>query len=627
MSNLSRERMREIAADKVRHLALGWLIAVFIEYLLLPENLRNLEGLDGLAKMSFLRVLWMTCGIAVFLAGISRIAKIKTAERWGIVVCFAGLAAASLRASSGGMFPGALAAILVFLVIYAVRGWNSSREPSVQAKRSHRAFVWITAGLTVAFFLFVCAWTIGRVYSFSSPTFDFGIFSQMFYYMKKCGLPMTTVERDGLLSHFAVHVSPAYYFMLPLYLIFPTPATLQAAQAAVLASAVIPLWKIGRHHGLTGVQRMLVCAALLLLPAYSGGTGYDIHENCFLTPWLLWLFYGIDTKNKRITALFAVLVLMVKEDAAVYVAVIGLWLIVTAVLPFSDRESREQNREMLLTGIALFLGSAAVFAVVTGYLAGSGDGLMTNRYNNLLYDGASPLFAIVKAILLFPMKIIYECADPNKREFLLLTWIPILGLPLMTRHYERFLLLIPYLLVNLIPDYSYQHDILFQYTFGSNACLMYLTVRNMAEWKAEWKRTVCLAAAAAVCAGFFGSVVVPKAIRYPIRAGENWAYYEEIRNVLDQIPKEAPVTATTFYTAHLSQRDILYDVQYCSREHLLEMEYVVLSVSSVNPYKKYATGGKDNGYENLVALLEEEGYEVFQSIPSVLVIYRKAQTF
>ena len=37
---------------------------------------------------------------------------------------------------------------------------------------------------------------------------------------------------------------------------------------------------------------------------------------------------------------------------------------------------------------------------------------------------------------------------------------------------------IPYVLVNLMSDYTYQHDIFFQYTYGSTAFLFYLSVIN-----------------------------------------------------------------------------------------------------------------------------------------------------
>ena len=100
---------------------------------------------------------------------------------------------------------------------------------------------------------------------------------------------------------------------------------------------------------------------------------------------------------------------------------------------------------------------------------------------------------------------------------------------------------------------------------------------------------------------------------------------KEIEEALDTIPEDASVTATTFYTTNLSQREILYDIRYCSMEHVLETEYVVLKLSSYSDYKNYATDGKDNGYENLVWILEEHGYERYRSLEDVLEIYRKVK--
>ena len=602
----------------VRHIILSWLMAVLIEYFILPSGLRDLAKLDGLAQMSFGRVIGITCGIAVLLTGISCFVKTRIVERWCIVAVFAALAITALRASFTWAFLAVCILVLVFLVVFGSCGWDRQPELVSRPKHAHRIWLWITVGLSITFFLFVSAWTVGRVYSFSTPTFDFGIFCQMFYNMRKSGLPMTTVERDGLLSHFAVHVSPVYYLLLPFYALVPTPVTLQVLQAAVITSAVIPLWKIGKHHGLTGPQRTLVCAMLLLYPAFSGGTGYDIHENCFLTPLLLWLFCGIDKKNRVVTWAAAILTLMVKEDAAVYVAVIALWLIVKTVLRF-----KKQDTKNLITGIVLFAVSLAWFLVVTGYLAKSGDGVMTYRYSNFLYDGSSSLFTVIKSVILSPMKAVYECADAEKLQFIALTLLPLLGLPLLTRRYERYILLIPYILVNLMPDYSYQHSIFFQYTFGSAAFLIYLTVVNLADIKMDWKRLTVLSAAAAVSLVCFCKVVVPKAISYPVRAVRYYDYYQNIRDTLSEIPEGASVTASTFYTTFLSQRERLYDVRYSSPQHLLETQYVVLHVSADGDYKQYAQDGENDGFENLVRLLEKNGYVPYKSIEGILVIYRK----
>lgn len=602
----------------VRHVFLAWLAAVMTEYLILPSELRDLSKLDGLAQMSLLRVIVITCVTAALLTAISRYIMIDTFERIAVIAVFGVIVTASLKASATWSFLAVCVLMLAVLAIFGAYGWNSEPENTDEPIKAHRAYVIITVILSVAFFLLLCVWTVCRVYSFSCPTYDFGIFSQMFYNMNKCGLPLTTVERDGLLSHFAVHVSPIYYLMLPFYKLSPTPSTLQVLQALVVASAVLPLWKICEHHGLTGGQRMLACAMLIFSPAYSGGVSYDIHENCFLTPLILWLFYGIDKRNIAVTAVAAMLTLTVKEDAAVYVAVIALWLTVKTALRFD-----KSDIGALITGIVLLLASVAWFLLVTGYLAKSGDGVMTYRYNNFMYGEDSSLFTVIKSVILNPMKAVYECVDSEKLGFIAVTFLPFMGLPLITRRYERYILLIPYILVNLMSDYVYQHDIFFQYTFGSIAFLTYLTVVNLADMELERQRTAFLIASVAVSAVCFSVIIIPKAIDYPIKTVQYYDSYQEIKEAFDSIPDDASVAATTFYTSYFSQRETLYDVRYSSPEHILEMEYIVLDVNANDDYGQYATNGKLNGYSNLVKLLKLCGYGVYRCVDDNLVIWYK----
>ncbi len=91
-------------ADIMRRIILSWLFAVLIEYLILPSELRDLAELDGLAQMSFVRVIGITCGIAALLTGISFFVKTRKIERWCILAAFAVLAIAALRASATWAF-------------------------------------------------------------------------------------------------------------------------------------------------------------------------------------------------------------------------------------------------------------------------------------------------------------------------------------------------------------------------------------------------------------------------------------------------------------------------------------------------------------------------------------------
>ena len=460
-----------------------------------------------------------------------------------------------------------------------------------------------------AFFVFVSVWTVCRVLSFCVPTYDFTIFAQMFHNMKETGLPMTTVERDGPLSHFAVHVSPIYYLLLPFYCLAPFSVTLQVLQAAVLASAFIPLWKLGRQHGLAPRARFLLCLALALYPAYSGGTGYDIHENAFLTPLILWLFWGLDRRSTPVTTIAAILTCMVKEDAAVYVAVIGLWQIANGVL----FQTKSRN---FTTGLCLLAGSVVYFLAVTGYLSRSGDGVMTYRYQNFMFDGSASLFTVIRAVLLCPMKALYECVDAEKLPFIGLTLCTLLGLPLVTRRYERYILLIPYLLVNLMSDYQYQYSIFFQYTYGATACLFYLTIVNLADLQ---KGGLALLGGILAIAGLcFLLYVVPKAATYPRYCRVYAETYAQRRETLAVIPDDASVAATTFYTAPLANRETLYDIKYAALPHILECEYVVLNPNETTSFKQYGDA------ERFIAMLTEHGYTLCAQLEGQVSIYQAA---
>lgn len=624
--------------DILRYAILGWLLAVVMEYGGLPKEARVLEKLDMFLLMELPHVLLITAVVTALLLLLRMIAKLvmqstvfglsvsegaartvsfvgRKVESVVMVFLFAVLALLSLQASYTLAFLCACALVLLILVFYAIFGWDESREPVGKKEKDNPIWLCLTAALSIVFFLFVSVWTVSRVNSFCTPSFDFGIFSQMFYNMKESGLPMTTVERDGLLSHFDVHMSPIYYLMLPFYCIVPTPATLQVLQAAVITSAVIPLWLIGKNRGLSSLQRMLLCAVLLLYPAFSGATSYDIHENCFLTPLILWLLYGIDKKNIPITAVAAVLTLTVKEDAAVYVGIIAVYLLLRTALRF-----QKGDWWGIIAGGSMLVGALVYFFTVTGYLAESGDGVMTYRYDNFIYDDSGSLVTVIKAVLMNPMKALFECVDAEKLKFIGQTMVPLLGLPLLTRRFERYILLIPYVLINLMSDYRYQHDIMFQYTFGSTACLLYLVAVNLADLKIAWMRLAALAAAVAVSFGFFNSLIVPVAKTYPEYCEKYAGYYDEVRQVLDTVPEDASVTATTFYTTYLSQREVLYDIMYCTREHLLSTDYVVLNVTASSNYKKYG------GFDNVVRLLEQNGYELYAQRKGTVVVYHKPQT-
>ena len=79
-----------------RKLLLAWLVAVTVEYVLLPKDLRDLAEIEGLAQMSIVRVGCIACGMMILLLCLSRYRSCARIERIGIAVTSAGLAITTL---------------------------------------------------------------------------------------------------------------------------------------------------------------------------------------------------------------------------------------------------------------------------------------------------------------------------------------------------------------------------------------------------------------------------------------------------------------------------------------------------------------------------------------------------
>jgi uncharacterized membrane protein len=373
-------------------------------------------------------------------------------------------------------------------------------------------------------------------------------------------------------------------------MIFPSPVTLLVLQAAVIVSGVIPLWLIIKKYKLPNYALAFICVAYLLYPALTGGAFYDFHENKMLTALMLWMLYFYEKRKIALMYVFAALVCMVKEDAPVYIAVIGLYLLI------SKKEYKH--------GSIIFLGAVAYFAGAVAILNNFGKGVMTWRYGNISDNG---FFGIIAAVVTNPARIIYECLDGEKILFLFQMLLPLLFLPLITNKISRYILLIPFVLVNLMPDYGYQHSIYFQYTYGVSALLFYLTVVNLSDMRDEFRKMLPIA------------VAMSAVITYSATMASKTNYYRSyvqscdtraaINEVLNEIPKDAGVTASTFLLPHIANRDEIY--QYKSKN---ETEYIVLDIRWMSETDKNTEFKSitNKGYrlvsikENVIALFKKD---------------------
>ena len=532
--------------------ALGFLIAA-------EDVFSSMKAFSGYSIIHFAITFAVVFGIITLIS----VLKKKSYDRKLLPVSFGLYAFSVTMQSQGNFFVGmcfAAMAVIMLLYYYKTSGLHL-KKPFTTKKRN---IYIITA---VAVFVLVCG-SVGvfRYIDFLAPNYDFGIFCQMFHNMRESFSPVTTCERDKLLSHFAVHMSPIYYLLLPFYFVFPSPVTLQIGQTAVLASAAAPVYLLCRHYKLSDIKTACVVAVTLFQPAVMSGTFYDLHENCFLFPLLMWVFWAFEREKYALLAVFTLLTLCVKEDAAIYIVFFAIFVIL--------------NRKKYLTGAAMTVVAVVWFVAVTAYLAKYGDGVMTNRYGNYL-SGEGTLFDVVKNVLVNPAYVFTQLFTDDKGEygpkllFFLQMGAPLAFLPFVTKKVSRLLLLLPVVLINFMTVYPYQYQINFQYSFGSAAFLTFLMIMNLADLKPNAQKLFsCIAL---ICSATLFITVGVSAVRKYVSQYVNFGGDTVVmREALADIPSDKSVCSSTYLMPHLSKRSVLYEVYYHVPADGEVLDYIIL---------------------------------------------------
>jgi len=182
--------------------------------------------------------------------------------------------------------------------------------------------------------------------------YDLGIFEQAVRSYAHGHLPVAELKGPGF-PLLGDHFSPMLALLAPFYRIWPTPVTLLVAQAALFAVAVVPLARWAEDVRGRG-------AALVVGLGYgtswgiAAAVGFDFHEVCFAVPLLAFSLTALGRGRARAAALWALPLLLVKEDLGLTVAVVGLLIARTG-------EHRRTGFAVALAGV---LGSALEILVV-----------------------------------------------------------------------------------------------------------------------------------------------------------------------------------------------------------------------------------------------------------------------
>lgn len=474
-----------------------------------------------------------------------------------------------------------------------------NKKSSLNVRFSRKGTVFLIVFFALMFFTFLTVFSVLRYKTFSAPNYDFGIFCNMYYNMKETFKPLVSCERDKILSHFAVHFSPAMYVFLPVYYIFPSPVTIAVCQTVAIYSGIIPFILIMKNRNFDSLTMCMFSVVYAANAAYTGGCIYDFHENCLLVPFMMWMFWSYEKKKLPLMFLFALFTLMVKEDAFIYVSVFAVYIILS-----------ERN---FIKGASLLFVALTYFSVACYILEQYGTGIMSDRYDSMI-AGDDGLFGIIKTVLSNPgyaVKQIFNTEDknPQKLIYFIEMMFPLAFIPFMTKVPVRLVLVLP-ILLNLLTDYGYQYDISFQYGFGIMSLLLYLCIVNVCDMEKK-KRDFMSVIAGGLAVMMFFMLIVPRFTGETTEYKGKQEMYQEMEEMLDTIPEDARVAASTFLIPHLADRTHIYEVYYTEQT---DFDYLVFDMRP--EYREESL--------NIAAEFEAEGYELYDCSSEYIFIYKKA---
>jgi uncharacterized membrane protein len=309
-----------------------------------------------------------------------------------------------------------------------------------------------------------------KYYTFHATAWDLGVFSQSLY---------TTTNFRALFynnlemgSHFHVHFSPILFLFVPFYAIYQSPITLLILQAIIVALGGVPLYFLAKSE-LGNIKHSLAFTALYFLyPALHASNLYDFHPEAFVPILGFSAIYFL--KNKKWSKYFAciLLLLSVKEDAALVVIGIGLYGLFRNIKQIFKRKL---DKITLLSLLTVFIGIASLFLAfytISYFVTLDGYGSLWNygytHHTKNVYGelgGSEGLIGLLSSLVRNPLKILNQLLYLPSQK---LVFVATLFLPLCMFAFwdiPSILLFLPTLSEFMLASNSNYFAITYQYPF------------------------------------------------------------------------------------------------------------------------------------------------------------------
>lgn len=185
---------------------------------------------------------------------------------------------------------------------------------------------WVPWLIALAVFAAYTTISLARYFQLDPGSWDLGIFTEYVRQLAHLRAPVVDIRGSGF-NLLGDHFQPIVGLIAPVFLLFPSAATLLVVQALLTAVSVIPVSRAAAARLGTGAGRM-IGAAYGLAWGLQQMIDFDFHEIAFAVPLLACSLSALSRGKVRAAAVWALPLVFVKEDQGFTVAAIGILIVV-----------------------------------------------------------------------------------------------------------------------------------------------------------------------------------------------------------------------------------------------------------------------------------------------------------
>lgn len=474
--------------------------------------------------------------------------------------------------------------------------------------RSNR-LAWL---ITLAYGVVFCLISLVNHYNFRTYALDMGVYAHGIYCYSHLMWHNFTLGLDGItFNHLGNHFSPILILLSPLYYLFGTYTVLVIQIASILFGGM-GVYQFAKER-LQGRMPELILVLFFSIWGIYSALAFDFHANVIAAMFVPWFILFFERGDRKKAILMFILVLLCKENMAV-------WMVsIIAGLAVRNAFTKGWQADWLFTG-GLFFGALAYFALAQGVIMPKLNPLkISDHLGNYSHLGSNGKEIINRFIHhpreIFPYFFESMVADPRTFKLKATLHFMVLvsgGLALIYR---------PHYLVMLASIYGQKMLSSNPAHWGmySHYSIEFVPIIALAftEWMQffPFKRMRMPLLVATICSAMFFNWY-PKQHNTEIFDEHHYTCpvdRKEVYKALKLIPDGASVSATTELAPHLSSRPKIYHYPV-----LNDAEYVALLLIPGSTYPL----NQENFNQKLADLKQDSTNVIVYDTKDLLIIKR-----